>query len=396
MKPDEILMVFLGKSDISVAEKQEEVKQFLELFDNLKKKYIMQVEFIEQEKKKWLDRLESLLRKQAEVRPVSQDERRLRVISIHRRFSLLLASLKDKYISRIFYLQESQLLRTKKRGNLPKHAINLLKTWLFQHFLHPYPSEEEKKELSSQTGLTMTQLNNWFINARVRTWRPMLESMLEGDKDRNPLPKDTGKHSTTQAAAAALRRYSQNSSLPPQVSSLLSSLQGAEARDGNPMAALSGMVRGEGTEEPRVPAALSMLQQIMSQQSGMPPTGDPSSSGAGMGMTTPMGGVPRHPVTMPQPGPMPSHPAFSSGGFPSTSTPGHEWGGAVPEFNMASIMMMQSHQPPSQTHVMSSHAMTQQPMTAPSAHPGGPMSMFPPHSGSMQPPSQQPPPGWPS
>jgi hypothetical protein len=77
----------------------------------------------------------------------------------------------------------------------------------------------------------------------------MLESMLEGDKDRTPLPKDTGKHSTTQAAAAALRRYSQNSSLPPQVSSLLSSLQGAEARDGNPMAALSGMVRGEGTEE---------------------------------------------------------------------------------------------------------------------------------------------------
>jgi hypothetical protein len=214
-------MVFLGKSDISVAEKQEEVKQFLELFDNLKKKYITQVEFIGQEKKKWLDRLESLLRKQAEVRPVSQDERRLRVISIHRRFSLLLASLKDKYISRIFYLQESQLLRTKKRGNLPKHAINLLKTWLFQHFLHPYPSEgmlqwfngsmvqwfngsmvqcfnasfpthrasrgidpdelqflslsffldtqhaDEKKELSSQTGLTMTQLNNWFINVCI-------------------------------------------------------------------------------------------------------------------------------------------------------------------------------------------------------------------------------------
>ena len=31
--------------------------------------------------------------------------------------------------------------------------------------------------------LTITQINNWFINARVRTWRPMLENMLENERD---------------------------------------------------------------------------------------------------------------------------------------------------------------------------------------------------------------------
>lgn len=34
----------------------------------------------------------------------------------------------------------------------------------------PYPSEDEKKSLEEQTGLTATQINNWFINQRKRHW----------------------------------------------------------------------------------------------------------------------------------------------------------------------------------------------------------------------------------
>lgn len=84
-----------------------------------------------------------------------------------------------------------------KRGVLPKHATNILKAWLFQHLVHPYPSEEEKKQLAEQTNLSNLQVNNWFINARRRILQPMLEttnSFLKNNKkskqQRNAAQKD--------------------------------------------------------------------------------------------------------------------------------------------------------------------------------------------------------------
>ncbi|XP_061639002.1 homeobox protein Meis3 isoform X2 [Phyllopteryx taeniolatus] len=49
----------------------------------------------------------------------------------------------------------------KKRGIFPKVATNIMRAWLFQHLTHPYPSEEQKKQLSQDTGLTILQVNNW-------------------------------------------------------------------------------------------------------------------------------------------------------------------------------------------------------------------------------------------
>ncbi|GAV89959.1 Homeobox_KN domain-containing protein/POX domain-containing protein, partial [Cephalotus follicularis] len=63
-----------------------------------------------------------------------------------------------------------------QRG-LPDHAIAVLRGWLFEHFLHPYPTDSEKQFLAHQTGLSKTQVSNWFINARVRLWKPMVEEM---------------------------------------------------------------------------------------------------------------------------------------------------------------------------------------------------------------------------
>ncbi|BFG22749.1 hypothetical protein CerSpe_090230 [Prunus speciosa] len=63
-----------------------------------------------------------------------------------------------------------------QRG-LPEHAVAVLRTWLFEHFLHPYPSDSEKQMLAQQTGLSRTQVSNWFINSRVRIWKPMVEEI---------------------------------------------------------------------------------------------------------------------------------------------------------------------------------------------------------------------------
>ncbi|MED6106170.1 hypothetical protein PIB30_002621 [Stylosanthes scabra] len=63
-----------------------------------------------------------------------------------------------------------------QRG-LPERSVSLLRAWLFEHFLHPYPKDSDKHMLAKQTGLTRSQVSNWFINARVRLWKPMVEEM---------------------------------------------------------------------------------------------------------------------------------------------------------------------------------------------------------------------------
>ncbi|XP_031118902.1 BEL1-like homeodomain protein 4 isoform X1 [Ipomoea triloba] len=65
-----------------------------------------------------------------------------------------------------------------QRG-LPEPSVNTLRAWLFDHFLNPYPSEADKQLLSRQTGLSKNQVSNWFINARVRLWKPMVEEMYQ-------------------------------------------------------------------------------------------------------------------------------------------------------------------------------------------------------------------------
>ncbi|XP_022971235.1 BEL1-like homeodomain protein 9 isoform X2 [Cucurbita maxima] len=63
-----------------------------------------------------------------------------------------------------------------QRG-LPEQAVTVLRGWLFDHFLHPYPSDTDKLMLAKQTGLSRSQVSNWFINARVRLWKPMVEEI---------------------------------------------------------------------------------------------------------------------------------------------------------------------------------------------------------------------------
>ncbi|KAF8397390.1 hypothetical protein HHK36_016303 [Tetracentron sinense] len=71
---------------------------------------------------------------------------------------------------------EHQPVWRPQRG-LPERAVAVLRSWLFEHFLHPYPTDTDKQMLAKQTGLSRSQVSNWFINARVRLWKPMVEEI---------------------------------------------------------------------------------------------------------------------------------------------------------------------------------------------------------------------------
>ncbi|XWS33710.1 hypothetical protein CRYUN_Cryun22dG0106700 [Craigia yunnanensis] len=133
------------------------------------------------------------------------------------RLRMLEQSLRQQRVFHQMGMMEQEAWRP-QRG-LPERSVNILRAWLFEHFLHPYPSDADKHLLARQTGLSRNQVSNWFINARVRLWKPMVEEMYqqetkeeEGDneeRERNPNNSNnnsnnaqTSTPSTTAGAAA--------------------------------------------------------------------------------------------------------------------------------------------------------------------------------------------------
>ena len=57
---------------------------------------------------------------------------------------------------------------SKRRPNFPKQTIESLEAWLLAHPDNPYPSSEEKRVMKTELGLSIKQINDWFINARRR------------------------------------------------------------------------------------------------------------------------------------------------------------------------------------------------------------------------------------
>ncbi|XP_054802761.1 BEL1-like homeodomain protein 1 [Prosopis cineraria] len=89
-----------------------------------------------------------------------------------------------------------------QRG-LPERSVSVLRAWLFEHFLHPYPKDSDKHMLAKQTGLTRSQVSNWFINARVRLWKPMVEEMYTEEmkeQEQNESEDKSGKSGEDPAA----------------------------------------------------------------------------------------------------------------------------------------------------------------------------------------------------
>ncbi|XP_074018493.1 homeobox protein PKNOX2 isoform X4 [Numenius arquata] len=97
------------------------------------------------------------------------------------------------------------------------------------HPQHPYPTEDEKRQIAAQTNLTLLQVNNWFINARRRILQPMLDA-----SNPDPAPKAKkikSQHRPTQRfwpnsiAAGVLQQQGGNSGTNPDGSLSMDNLQ---------------------------------------------------------------------------------------------------------------------------------------------------------------------------
>lgn len=150
--------------------------------------------------------------------------------------------------------------RKMKRGVLPKRATQIMKTWLFQHIAHPYPTEDEKRQIASQTNLTLLQVNNWFINGRRRILQPMLDNSSTTDTSKAKKNKGTSR--------SAQRFWPENiAKLNPNATAADDSNSQHSTANEEPN---SGEIRNEESENLQSFVIINSVDGSISQQTGMP------------------------------------------------------------------------------------------------------------------------------
>lgn len=74
------------------------------------------------------------------------------------------------------------------------------------HINHPYPSEKEKARMVLETGIELKRLNNWFVNNRIRYWKPRMEALQKEPSEqpsrRSELQPESKTRLSTEAAPA--------------------------------------------------------------------------------------------------------------------------------------------------------------------------------------------------
>ena len=88
---------------------------------------------------------------------------------------------------------ENAKSQSRRRSNsLPAHAVDYLKAWIMspEHINHPYPTEKEKSKILADTGIDLKRLNNWFVNNRIRYWKPRIEALQKQQRVEDRSPSD--------------------------------------------------------------------------------------------------------------------------------------------------------------------------------------------------------------
>lgn len=168
--------------------------------DNLAKlSFMYQIQDLEVEVmgsvfQKYIDELETTLKPSTEKTKVNTPPNSTQVIPNEPEVSVQSQHIEKRKINS--ENTENQENPKKKKKNFQKDSTDHLNLWckyniflflVFNHLNDPYPNDEEKKILAQQTNLTLSQINNWFGNKRMRYKRKMLEQ----SKKPTPQPDNT-------------------------------------------------------------------------------------------------------------------------------------------------------------------------------------------------------------
>jgi len=76
--------------------------------------------------------------------------------------------LKQSTCEAVMILRSRFLDARRKRRNFTKTATEVLNEYFYANLSNPYPTEEVKDELARKCNITVSQVNNWFGNKRIR------------------------------------------------------------------------------------------------------------------------------------------------------------------------------------------------------------------------------------
>lgn len=72
--------------------------------------------------------------------------------------------------------------RVRHKRQTLQNMTKPLKSWLYSHKNNPYPSKPEKMSLAKESNMTITQVSNWFANARRRLKNTVSGPQLSWEK----------------------------------------------------------------------------------------------------------------------------------------------------------------------------------------------------------------------
>jgi len=123
----------------------------------------------------------NLLREQSRTRPITPKEIERMVKIIHQKFNSIQVQLKQSTCEAVMILRSRFLDARRKRRNFSKQASEILNEYFYSHLSNPYPSEEAKEELARKCGITVSQINNWFGNKRIRYKKNITKAQEEAN-----------------------------------------------------------------------------------------------------------------------------------------------------------------------------------------------------------------------